>query len=49
MAVEKLGQMDGCKKPQTQERSEAAFGIQTTKEERGLMKETKIKPELYRL
>lgn len=46
MAVEKLVQMDGCRKPQTQKRCEAAFGIQTTKEECGLMKETKIKPEL---
>lgn len=44
MAVEKLVQMDGCRKPQTQTRCEAAIGIQTTKEECGLMKETKIKP-----
>lgn len=49
VAVEKLVQMDGRRKPQTQKRWEAAFGIQTTKEECGLMKETKIKPELYSL
>lgn len=45
VAVEKLGQMDGCRKPQTQKRCKAAFGIQTTKEECGLVKETKIKSE----
>lgn len=48
VAVEKLMQMNGCRKPQMQKRCKTAFGIQTTKEECGLMKETKIKPELYR-
>lgn len=48
-AVEKLIQMDGCKKPHAQKRCEAGFGIQTTKKECGLMKETKIKHEPYSL